>query len=82
MEILTSPDVNAGSIFLETPAPGRDVMLSDDIIIALDGDRVTAVEILNLSHWGDPFDEAAAERVLAWVREQLAQRDDDPHDET
>lgn len=74
MEILTSPDVNAASIFLERPAQGDDVPLSDDIIIALDGDRVTAVEILNLSHWGTPFDEAAAERVLTWVHEQLAAR--------
>jgi hypothetical protein len=75
MEILTSPEANAGSINLEIPARGHDVMLSDHVIVSLDGDRLTSVEILNLSHWGDPFDEAAAERVLAWVREQLTQRD-------
>ena len=75
MEIVTSPDANAGSIWFERPARGIDVMLSDDIIVSLDDGRLTSVEILNLSHWGTPFDEAAAERVLAWVHDQLAARD-------
>jgi len=74
MEILTSPDVNAGSIFLESPAPGGTVVLSDDVYATVSDGRLTAVEILNLSAWGDPFDEAAAAKVLEWVREQLATR--------
>ncbi len=70
MEITTSPEVNAGSIWLERPAPGEDFMLDDDVIISVDGDRLTSVEILDLSRWGDPFDEAAAHRVLTWVHDQ------------
>ncbi len=50
-------------------------MLSRHIIVTIDEGGLTAVEILNLDAWGTPFDEAPAERVLAWVREQLAARD-------
>lgn len=76
MKLLLDPDVNAGNIFVEfPPRANRTVVLDRHTVLTLHDDDLTIVEILNLDAWGTPFDEAAAERVLEWVRTQLAQRD-------
>ncbi len=74
MEVLTDPAVNAASILLETPAGGHDVLLNDDVVVTLDDGRLTAIELLDLRSWGDPFDDDAARRAIAWVRDELARR--------
>ncbi len=74
MKLSVSTDGTVATIYLAVPVTGTDRMLDDDTVVTMDVDRITAVEVLNARTWGDPFDEAAAERVLAWVREQLATR--------
>jgi hypothetical protein len=74
MQILIDEYVDAASVFVEYPAPGEDYLLRDDVVVTLDDGRITALELLNVSQYGTPFDEAAAERLLAWAREQLDAR--------
>ena len=74
MRIFLDTDVDAATVALEVPAPGENVVLRDDVIAIVDHGRLTAVELLNVSQHGDPFDEAAATRVLEWVRGLLAAR--------
>jgi hypothetical protein len=72
MRILTYPDTDSAFVMLEVPAPGRVVILRDDFFVTVDGDRLTSLELLGVSQYGDTFDEAVATRLLDWAREQLA----------
>jgi hypothetical protein len=74
MQIFIDEHVDAANVFLELPAPGEDSLLRDDVIVTVDDGRITALELLNVSQYGTPFDEAAAERLLVWAREQLDAR--------
>lgn len=72
MRILTYPETDSANIVLEMPAPGRTVELRDDVIATVDNGRLTSLELLGVSQYGDTFDEAVATRLLDWAREQLA----------
>jgi len=61
----------ANVILRDPPAPAMTT-LSDSVFAFCDGDELTALEILDTTQFGDPFDEAAAIRAVAWAREQLA----------
>jgi uncharacterized protein YuzE len=71
MNISVSSDGINASIYLTEPVRGTDRMLDDDTIVTVESGSINAIEILNARAWGEPFDEAAAERVIAWVRERL-----------
>lgn len=50
----------------------REVPL-DDVFVQLDpAGAITEIEVTDTRRWGIPFDEAAAQRVIEWAREQLA----------
>jgi hypothetical protein len=75
MRILADTSADAATVFVDFPPRGTStVVVDDNTVVTVDGDRITAVEILDLAAWGEPFDEAAAERVLSWVRDELAPR--------
>lgn len=47
-------------------------VLSDEVLaFTLADGTLASVELLDTRRFGDPFDEAAAERAIAWVRERL-----------
>jgi hypothetical protein len=71
MRILTYPETDSANIVLEMPAPGRTVELRDDVIATVENGRLTSLELLGVSRYGDTFDEAVATRLLDWAREQL-----------
>ena len=76
MRLMLDPDVNAGNIFLEfPPRANRTLVLDRHTVLTLHDDVVTIIEVFNLDAWGTPFDDAAAQRVVAWIHERLAERD-------
>lgn len=46
-----------------------------DVSIGLDANgEIVDVEVLDTRQFGEPFDNAAAERAVAWARDQVARR--------
>lgn len=55
--------------------PDADEFCIDDLVLAVDGaGDLVGIEVLDTRRFGDPFDDAAAARAVAWAREQLAAR--------
>jgi hypothetical protein len=74
MKIFHYPETNSANVFVELPADGRTIVLREDLFVTVEDGRITSLELLNVSQYGTPFDEAAAERLLTWAREQLDAR--------
>jgi hypothetical protein len=69
------PSVPIAFIVVADGTGVQDVALADDVRVSLDADgRMLGVEIDDKFRFGDPFDQAAAERLVSWAREQLAAR--------
>lgn len=74
MRIADDPKNRSAFVFLvETPISGDEIELSEDVIACLDDSgMLIALDLMNTPRFGVPFDAAAAERAVAWAREQLA----------
>ncbi len=64
----------ANVLLVERPSAGEFRELSPTVFAYVDEGAITALEIIDTTQFGDPFDEAAAERAVAWAREHLAGR--------
>ncbi len=70
-----SPDTtaNAASVHLRDIANVRAVDLPHATIAFVSDDgELAGIETHDASHWGERWDLAAAERLVAWVQAQLA----------
>lgn len=74
MDITVDSTSRCANVFLREPPAESMTTLSDTVFAFCDGDVLTALEIIDTTPFGDPFDMAAAERAVAWAREQLADR--------
>lgn len=75
MQTSYDPQRNVGYVRLAEPGSGRErcVALSASVIACLDAEdsRLFGIELLDTTMFGTPFDDVAAERAVAWVRERL-----------
>lgn len=74
MQLTIDPACSAANVLLRVPHGGSFSQLSDTVFAYVDGSELTALEIIDTTQFGDPFDETAAERAVAWALEQLATR--------
>lgn len=74
MIIRTYPETNSAKVLLEVPARGRTIVLTDEIFATVHCGDVTSVDHIGVSRWCDVFDEAEAQRLLDWAREQIARQ--------
>ncbi len=74
MKFIADSSTNAASVRVrESRGRMRRVMLPRDVnALVDDAGEVCSVETLDASAWGSVFDRAAAERLVAWVRAELA----------
>ncbi len=64
--------LNAAFVNLSESTERSVVELNESAFAFLDPDgQLAGLELLNTANFGTPFDEAAAERAVAWAREQL-----------
>ena len=71
MKFRMVPDVNVAVIDL-IDGPGQVEVTVGPCAVALDENgEVTGIEVFDTRQFGEPFDQAAAERAVLWVRNQL-----------
>jgi hypothetical protein len=64
--------LNAAFVNLSESTERSVVELNESSFAFLDPDgHLAGLELLNTTDFGTPFDHAAAERAVAWAREQL-----------
>jgi hypothetical protein len=63
------------TVYVEDGDGHDGVMLHDSVRAELSADgRLLALDLSDTTMFGTPFDQAAAERAVAWAHEQLAVR--------
>lgn len=74
-EIKTYPDLPVATVYVADGIGVDELPLHDQVQAAVDADgRLLALDLGDTTMFGDPFDQAAAERAVTWAREQLAIR--------
>jgi hypothetical protein len=64
-------DINVAVVTLSERETADEVPI-DTVVVSIDADgEIVDLELTDARAFGDPFDEAAAERAVAWAREQL-----------
>lgn len=72
MKFTYTEDSHCAGIRLNGEAATRTHQLTFDVIAFTDAnDELCSVELLDTRLFGEPFDEPAARRAVAWVRERL-----------
>jgi hypothetical protein len=72
MNILEDTATRTALVRVSDLACVRSIPLDDDVIAGIDQfGSLAYVELLATTRFGTPFDLAAAERAVAWAREQL-----------
>lgn len=71
MELTIDTASRCANVILRDPPAAEMTALSDTVFAFCDGDLLTALEIIDTTQFGKPFDLLAAERAVAWAREQL-----------
>ena len=73
MRIDDDPANRSAFVYLvDPPISGTEHLLDDDVLACVDAHgTLIALDVMDTPRFGTPFDEAAAERAVAWARTQL-----------
>lgn len=72
MDITVDSGSHSANVLLAGPSQGTLRRLSSTVLAYVDHGDLTALEIIDTTQFGEPFDVSAAERAVEWAREQLA----------